>query len=719
VTGFRVGIDIGGTFTDIVLLGEDGRVHTRKVSSTVDDYAAAIATGLAELFAATGVGAAAIREIRHGTTVASNAILEGKGARMGLIATKGFRDILEIRNLRVPELYNIGWRKPPVLIPRHLRVVVDERIAVDGTVRRPLDPAGAERAVDALLAAGVEVIAVCLLNAFANPAHEALIAETARRKAPHLPLSVASEVLPVIKEYERTSTTVVNGYVLPVVGRYLASMRRVLADRQIVAPLLVMQSSGGLTTAEEASAKPVNIIESGPAGGVIGAHALARTQGLANLISFDMGGTTAKAALIEGGAIARSPEFQVGGGILTGSRLMTGAGYLIKAPAVDLAEVGAGGGSIVGLDAAGSLRVGPESAGAYPGPLCYGLGGTEPTVTDANVLLGYLNPERLVGGELLLDAAHAREVFHSKVAAPLGLPSEQAAYGVHRIAAAAMIRAIRAVTSERGRDPRDFALCAFGGNGPVFAAAMAADLGIAEVLIPPAPGLFSAFGLLYADVGHHYARTLQRLVAAADPAEVQGVFADLEARARAQLRADGFAAERTAIRRSAELHYKGQTHELTVAVPQGPIDAAALAEIAERFHAEHERTYGHRTGKDGAASAGEPVELVNLHVVGIGRPERPAAPRRRHASEPPAAAPASPRPAYFGPEHGWRDTPVLTRRDLATAREGPCIVEEYDATCVVPPGVSAKLDDSGNIRLGVGRKFGDSKVQHSKVGDSI
>jgi N-methylhydantoinase A len=713
VTDFRLGIDIGGTFTDIVLLGDDGRVHTRKVSSTVDDYARAIGEGVDALFAATGLGPDAVREIRHGTTVASNAILEHKGAKTGLIATRGFRDILEIRNLRVPQLYNIGWEKPPVLVPRHLRLVVDERIAADGTVRRALDPADAERAVDALLAEGVEAIAVCLLNAYANPAHEALIAGIVHKKAPDLPLSVSAEVLPVIKEYERTSTTVVNGYVMPVVGRYLASLGRILEARAITAPLLIMQSNGGLTTALEAAAKPVNIIESGPAGGVIGAHALARSLGLADLLTLDMGGTTAKASLIEGGQVTRSPELQVGGGILTGSRLLTGAGYLLKVPAVDLAEVGAGGGSVVALDAAGALKVGPESAGAFPGPLCYGLGGDRPTVTDANLLLGYLNPERLCGGELALDAARAREVFARTVAEPLGLPAEQAAYGVHRIAAATMIRAIRAVSSERGRDPRDYALCAFGGNGPVFAATMAADLGIGQVVIPPAPGLFSAFGLLYADVEHHYARTLQRRLDTADPAEVQAVFAALETSARAQLRADGFDDAHVEIRRSAELHYKGQTHELTVPAPDGPVDGAALAQIAERFHAEHERTYGHRAG------AAEPVELVTLHVVGIARPDRPAVPERPVVSDHTAAAPSSPRAAYFGPEHGWRETPVLTRADLATARQGPCIVEEYDATCVIPPKVTARLDERGNIRLTLGSDWASVSAAFPTGGEKL
>jgi N-methylhydantoinase A len=697
MSGFRAGIDIGGTFTDIVLLADDGRLHTKKVSSTAGDYAEAIAAGLVALFVETGLAPSVIREVLHGTTVASNAILERKGAKTGLIATKGFRDILEIRNLRVPQLYNIGWRKPPVLTPRHLRMVVDERISVRGEVRRPLDREDAVRAVDALLSQGVEAIAVCLINSFANPAHEAWIREIIVDRAPALPLSISSEVHPEIKEYERTSTTVVDAYVKPIVARYLKSMRRVLDDRGIDVPLLLMQSNGGLTTAEEAAEKPVNIIESGPAGGVIGAQALARHLGLDNVITLDMGGTTAKAALIENGAVTRSPEFQVGGGILAGSRLLTGAGYLLKVPALDLAEVGAGGGSILAIDAAGSLRVGPESAGADPGPLCYDIGGTEATVTDANLLLGYLNPDRLVGGELKLDAMRTRKIFEQEIAEPMGLPVEGAAYAAHRIAAANMIRAIRSVSIERGRDPRDYALCAFGGNGPVFAATMAVDLGIAEVLVPPAPGLFSAFGLLYADVEHHYSRTLQCLLDDADSAQVDLAWSHLEARAIGQLRTDGFAPEKIEIGRSAELHYKGQTHELSVPAPGGAIDAAALSELGERFHREHEQTYGHR------ATSGEPVELVNIHVVGVGVPDRPRMPDRPVESDRQVTIEQPTRAAYFGLDMGWRPTPILRRCDLVTATEGPCIIEEYDATCVVPPGVDASLDQAGNIRLVVVR----------------
>ncbi|HEY3186404.1 MAG TPA: hydantoinase/oxoprolinase family protein, partial [Solirubrobacteraceae bacterium] len=434
-----------------------------------------------------------------------------------------------------------------------------------------------------------------------------------------------------------------------------------------------------------------HIIESGPAAGVVGAQALARKIGLGKIVTFDMGGTTAKASLVEDGAVGRATEYQVGGGIMHGSRLLTGAGYLLRVPAIDLAEVGAGGGSLVWIDPGGALRVGPQSAGASPGPLCYDLGGTEPTVTDANVILGFLNPRELAGGAVKLDAARAHEVFEARIARAMGLPLAEAAYGAHVIAASNMMRAIRAVSSERGRDPREYALFAFGGNGPLFAAGMAGQLEMRRIVVPPAPGLFSSFGLLFADVEHHYVRTWRRLVRGIQPESLGEVFGRMEAEARAQLTADGFPADAIGIRRSADCRYEGQSFELTVPVSSGPFDAALLTGIEEAFGREHERTYGHRAGPD------EPVEIVSLRVVGLGIPDRPRVPDvlRVDRSGPGRAGGA--RRVYFGPELGWRETPIIDRPELATPREGPCIVEEYDATCVVPPGARAALDAHGNI----------------------
>ena len=694
---FRVGIDIGGTFTDIVFLDPDGRLHTKKVSSSVDDYARAIVDGLREVFEETGLSGADVGEVLHGTTVASNAILELRGARTGLVTTKGFRDVLEIRRLRMPRLYDLRWEKPTPLVERRLRVEVDERVDAHGRIVKPLATPDIERAVDRLLAEGAEALAVCLINSYANPAHEERIKAVVQAKAPGLPLCISSEVLPEIKEYERTSTTVINAYVMPIVRRYLSTLRSGLGDIRVTAPLLIMQSNGGLMTAEAAAAMPMHIIESGPAAGVVGAQVLARRMGLPKVITFDMGGTTAKASIVEDGEINRAAEYQVGGGIMVGSRLLTGAGYLVRVPAIDLAEVGAGGGSLVWIDPGGSLQVGPQSAGAAPGPVCYDLGGIEPTITDANVILGYLNPRELAGGAVKLNAARSHEVFEDKVARRMGLPLAEAAYGAHLIAASNMMRAIKAVSSERGRDPRECALFAFGGNGPLFAAGMAAALEMRRIVVPPAPGLFSSFGLLYSDVEHHYVRTYRRSLRGLDVEELGRVWKRMEADARSQLEKEGFEGPgRCRVRRSADLRYQGQSFELTLPVRSGALDGRASAELEEAFGREHERTYGHRAGPD------EPVEIVTLRVVAQGIPDRPRVPERLQIDRGGARGPVAERRVYFGPEHGWLPTPVLGRVDLVTRRAGPCIVEEYDATCVVPPSASAGLDEWGNIVIELG-----------------
>src|SRR5271167_626568 len=417
MTRYRVGVDIGGTFTDIVFLGEHGERLTKKVSSTVDNYATAIVDGLGELIREQGLADAEIVELLHGTTVASNAILELKGARTGLITTKGFRDVLEIRTLRMPRLYDLAWTKPPPLVERHLRVEIDERINAKGEVERPLSEADAARAIEKLVDQGVEAIAVCLIHSYLDPAHEQLVRRVAERIAPDVTLCISSEVLPEIKEYERTSTTVINAYVRPIVEKYLSTLTAELTRIGVDAPLLLMQSNGGLTTAKSAAVTPMNIIESGPAAGVVGVQALARQLGIGKAISFDMGGTTAKASLIENGELSRALEYSVGGGVMTGSRLLSGAGYTLKVPAIDLAEVGAGGGSIVWIDAGGALQIGPHSASASPGPVCYDLEGTEPTLTDANVVLGYINPDHLVGGAVRLNAGKARSAIEEDRAA--------------------------------------------------------------------------------------------------------------------------------------------------------------------------------------------------------------------------------------------------------------------------------------------------------------
>ncbi len=680
---WRIGVDIGGTFTDIVLLGPEGRLSVRKVSSSVDDYARAIVEGLAVALDEAGLTAADVADIRHGATVASNAILERKGARVGLIGTVGFRDVLEIRTLRMPRLYDLAWEKPKPLVPRRLRVTVPERIDANGAIVTPLDMEAAAVAIDALVAKGVDAIAVALINAYANPAHEQALKALLAERAPGVASCISTDVLPEIREYERTSTTVVNCYVLPVVGAYLKSLQAGLSAAKVDAPLSLMQSSGGLTPADAAARLPVHIIESGPAGGVVGAQALAEPLGESSIVSFDMGGTTAKAALVIDGRAERAEELQVGGEAIQASRLLTGQGYSVKTRAIDLAEVGAGGGSIVWIDAGGAMQIGPESAGASPGPVAYGMGGDRPTVTDANLILGYLNPAGLAGGDRPLDLEAARAVFQAKVADPLGLSLEDAAFGARRIAVANMMRTIRAVTVERGRDPRSAALFAFGGNGPLFGWDMAMALGMNRVIAPPAPGLFSAFGLIYAEVEHHYGRTLRRVLANADASEIEAAWAALETEAIDQLVAEGFSGPTQSVKRTASLRYKGQTHELEVDWT-GPISAGKLDALAEAFGEEHARVYGHRAG------AAEPVELITLRVSGRGLGDRPPLARASDRSTGTHGA----RQAYFGPKLGWLETPVLSRKDLVSSRKGPFIVEEYDATCLAPPGVSGEINDA-------------------------
>jgi N-methylhydantoinase A len=679
----RIGIDIGGTFTDLVAIAADGRVLTHKTASTPDDYGEGIIEGLRALLAAEGVG---VSEVLHGTTIGSNTVLEGKGARTALITTRGFRDILEIRDLRMPVLYDLHWTKPRALVERRLRLEVIEKLRPDGSVTTPLDPASVAAAIDMLRREHVESVAICLLHSYANPAHERAVADAVRAALPGMAISISHEILPEIKEYPRTSTTVINAYVQPVVRAYVTALAARLRPLGIEAPLQLMQSNGGLASAEFAAMAPAHIIESGPAAGVVGGAALAAKLDEPRVITFDMGGTTAKAGLVENGEVLRSEALEVGGGVMTGSRLLVGAGYLLKLPAIDLAEVGAGGGSICRLDAGGAPKVGPDSAGADPGPVCYGRGGTEPTITDCSLILGYLDPAGLVGGALKLDTDAARAAITRGLAEPLHRSVEEAAFGMLRVASASMMRAIRAVSVERGRDPRQFVLLAFGGNGPLFAAAIAAELGITRVIVPPLPGVFSAFGLLVADAEHHATRSLRTRLDEADAAQIAAVLDGLMAAGAERLGRDGFPPQRRAFRRAALARYVGQSSEIEVRLPEG----AFLPRLAELFSEEHERTYGFRAPPE------EPVELIGLSVIARGLPEYPRLPN----AIPPAAAtvPAS-RRAWF-PDGGWIDTPVFSRAALAvTPRSGPLIVQEYDATCLVPRGATATVDPFGNIRL--------------------
>ncbi|MFQ6110737.1 MAG: hydantoinase/oxoprolinase family protein [Nitrospinota bacterium] len=692
---YRVGADIGGTFTDMVFMAGDGGAFIKKLSSTPEDFAEAIICGLGQFLAERGTDGSMIDEVSHGSTIATNAILEQKGALTGLLTTKGFRDVLEIRRVRMPKLYDLTWEKPPPLVERHLRLEVDERVGSRGEVLRPLDEESALRATRRLLKEGVESVAICFLHSYANPTHERRVKALIERLSPGLPVSISSEVLPEIKEYERTATTVVNAYVKPLVRGYLGSLREGLARAGVSAPLLIMQSNGGIMTARAAEEHPVHIIESGPAAGVIAAASMAQELGVRNLITLDMGGTTAKASIIENGELSRAAEYEVGSEISRGSRLIKGSGHLIRIPAVDIAEVGAGGGSIARLDRGGALHVGPESAGADPGPACYGRGGEVPTVTDANVLLGFLNPEYLLAGELPIKRDLSERAISERIARPLGMTPLEAAWGIHRIANASMNRAIRAVSVERGRDPRDFSLFAFGGNGPLHAAGIAEVMGIEEVIVPPAAGLLSSLGLLFSRVEHFYVRTYLRPVSKVAPDHLNNVMEEMEERALAELREEGYEGPQVALLRAVDLRYRKQIFELTLPLPEGELTRESLTALEQGFHEEHRRTYGY-------CSEGEDVEIVNLRMTGRGIPPKPRIPPALRLAGVVGGGGASAkgeREVFFGPDRGFLKTPVIMRAELSAPREGPLIVEEYDSTILVPPSFTAALDGMGNVRL--------------------
>lgn len=687
VPGYRIGFDIGGTFTDLILVAPDGTAWSRKILSSPSNYVDAVVAGISALLADSGVPAEAVSEAVHGTTIATNAILERRGARVALMTTEGFRDVLEIGRLRMPGLFNLDYVRPAPLVPRRRRFEVRERLTNRGDVRVPLDTAGLDQVIANALASDVESIAVALLHAYANPAHERAIREAIHRIRPDLPVTVSSDIHPEVGEFERTSTAVTNAYVMPLMERYLGHLVERLAEIDVDASPLIMQSNGGVMSLAGARNRPVLLIESGPAAGVVATAALARRIGRPDVISVDIGGTTAKASVIEGGAVKRTGEFQIGGPVSEGSRLNNGGGFVIRAPAIDLAEVGAGGGSIVAVDAIGSLKVGPESAGAAPGPVCYGRGGERVTLTDANVCLGYLDSERLPSG-LVLDASRAHALFEAQVADKLQLPLAEAAYGVFQVGCAAMARAIRAVTIERGLDPRAFTMVAFGGNGPLFAVAMARTLEIGTVIVPPVPGVFSAVGLLEADIERHFSRSFLRPLRELAPGDVLETMNQLQAEALSTLRSEGFD-EGLECHGSLDMKYEGQSFQLPVRFPHEAGEASILSALVEALGHEHERQYGFRGNADS-------VQIVNLRATA--RLQRPVPPMAVRSGAVPAGGAERTRRAYFGREKGFSDTPVVGRAALgARPRPGPLLVEEYDATTLIPPGAAASLDQAGNI----------------------
>lgn len=695
-TFYRVGVDIGGTFTDIVLLGTDGSIATKKVSSTPDDYGKGIIAGIAELLAELNITPHKIKGIAHATTVATNAILENKGAKTALITTEGFRDVLEMRRTRIPELYNLNYDKPVPLVPRRLRYEVEERVGPKGEILKPLNKSKVVEVLNNIRMNDVKSLAICLLHSYANPQHEHEIAEIARELLPNVYISCSVDILPEIREYERTSTTVINAYVGPIVKQYLSSLLSQLKAAGFNAPLQVTQSAGGIMSAEAAIEYPAHIIESGPAAGVIASVRLANLVGHPNVITLDMGGTTAKAAIIESGSVAKTTEYEVGSGINISSKLVKGGGYALKLPFIDVSEIGAGGGSLISIDKGGHLKVGPQSAGAVPGPVCYDLGGTEPTFTDAVLALGYISPEFLAGGKVRLNSQKSLHIFKNNVAKPLNKTLLEAAYGVYTIAAATMVRAVKAVSTYRGRDPRDFVLYAFGGNGPVAAIEIARSLEMKRVLIPPSTGVFSALGLLFSEIEHEFMQTYFRKSTDISIDDLNGIFTKLEERTLSALNNEGFNSHEVDIKRYVDMRYSGQSYELTIPLQGGHLGASDIKTMIDLFGQEHMKTYGHRAIED-------PVDLINIKVIGrVAQSELknydPAA--AIQAGEIKQMKKNANRMAYFGAEYGLLSTPILNRKDLINCKStGPIIIEEYDSTSVIPPKCEATLDEWGNILI--------------------
>jgi N-methylhydantoinase A len=694
----RLGVDTGGTFTDAVIMHEgSGEFTIDKGPSTPPDPSLSFHQITRQALSNAGREPADVSYLVHGTTVATNTIIEGKTAACGLLTTEGFRDILEIARQIKPEPFNLGFEKPRPLVPRHRSLEAGERLDALGNVLKPLDVESVRAAARVFRDEGVEAVAVCFLHSYVNPAHERRAAEVLREELPGLHLSVSSEVCPEFREYFRASTTVVNAAISPVVSTYLSRVEKRLADLGIRVRLSIMQSNGGIYTSQVARKKPVHIIESGPAAGVIVAAHVGLLAGRRNVISLDIGGTTAKAGLIQDGVPKVTNEFEVGARASGRRHNAKATGYPIKSGVVDLVEVGAGGGSIGWVDSGGALRVGPQSAGAEPGPACYGRGGRAPTLTDANLILGRINPDYFLGGRMKLSPEAAGKAVEEHVARELGLGLVEAATGMVEIANSNMIEALRLVSVQRGFDPREFSLVAFGGAGPLHANAIARELAIPEVIIPLSPGVSSALGLLLADIQHDFVRTYIKPLSRVDLDFVNRAFDEFEAVGRDLLEREGVPADNQLFVRELDMRLCGQSFELKVAAPFRPLGREHLTTLEADFHKLHERAYGH-------SFPGEPVEVVNLRLTARGVMPKPRIKRHRQEAGPgvPREEPLKGRrPVCFDAAEGYLSTPIYDRYKLPPFARiiGPAVLEEFDSTVVVHPGYEANVDEFGSIRL--------------------
>ena len=685
-SAYRIGIDVGGTFTDVVLIDNStGEISVAKLLNRHDDRAETVVEGVERLLDRAGVAAEELGWISHGTTIATNAVIERKGAKTALITNRNFRDILEIGRFARPAelIYRIHEDKPAPLVPRHLRLGVACRIDRHGATVTGLDEADLERAIAVIAEERVESVAVCFLFSFLNPAHEERVRERLDAALPHVDVALSCEILREFREFPRTSTTVFAAYVAPVLRAYVSGLTGRLADRGIACPLYVFQSSGGVATPEIVMRNPALTMLSGPAGAVVGAARLCGQAGYRDLITMDIGGTSLDTCLVRGSVAEATTTREIDM-------------FPLAIPMLDVHTIGAGGGSVVRVDDVGRVKVGPESMGARPGPACYGLGGETATLTDINVSMGLIDADGFAGGEVPLDRARAEQVVDRQVAGPLGVDVAAAAAGVYRVATNQIAEAIGTVTIERGSDPRDFALVAFGGGGPLHAAAVARELGIGRVIVPLHPGLFSARGIANADFSHDYIQSVVRPLAEIRVDDAIAIADALMRRAVADLDAEDIAGDRRKLSPAFDLRYVGQTTEIAVSLPGG-LDSLAdgFDVVEERFHDLHERLYSYQV-------PGEPIELVNVRLHAVGRVARPPLPAvERSAARP---EPAGERRVLLPDGTGACPVAVYRRDRLAPGASwaGPAIVEEPSSTTLILEGMTATVDDYGNMILLLG-----------------
>lgn len=683
--GWRLGVDSGGTFTDVCIFNHDtGKVTSWKVSSTPADPSQGITRSFTEVIAKVGVEAADISFFGHGTTVATNALIEGRGVKTGLITTDGFRDLLEIGRQKRPDLYDLKADKPETLVPRDLRLGVAERLRPDGSVETALDEGAFRSALLQLKDEGVQAVAVCFLYSFLNDAHERRAAEIIEELFPEAFKAISHHIAPEFREYERLSTTVVNAYLGPVMQKYVRALAQKLDAAGLRAAPQLTQSNGGVTSFETAAMLPVRTVLSGPSTGVVAAQAIGRMTGMNDLITFDMGGTSSDVALLAGGQCRVVNESVV-------------QGYPIKAPMLDIHTVGAGGGSIAYLDNGGMLKVGPRSAGANPGPACYGLGNPEPTVTDANVVLQTQHPEALLNGQMPIHRELAVQAV-GRLAERLGLGVMETANGILDIVTANMAKAIRVISVQRGHDPRDYSLVAFGGAGPVHAARLAQELGMPRVLVPLTPGVLCALGLLMTDLRTDFSATRMQPLVGANPEALETIFAGLSAQAEGWFEREGLAAERRVRRRSVDLRYTGQNYEIDIELPDGPVTAGSLSALVRGFEDAHRRLYGF-------IAEGEEIEMVTYRLSAIGVVEKAGLRAHEPAGPDASAANTGSRKVWMAQAGGFVETPLYDRALLRAGNvfSGPAIVDQMDTTTVVPPGMTVSVDAYLNLVLEVSR----------------